>query len=133
MIKQHLTLVFALLALTLSAQRVTLIPAKPAPGETVQVIYKPAGGPLADVADIEPIAAFLNQDKIDVREITWSKDGDQYSGSISTQPGDKAFFVVLRVKGSDAKDDNDGMGYPFPLYTANKSAVVEGANAAIAA
>lgn len=133
MLKQHLTFLFALLALTLTAQRVTIIPAKPIPGETVQVIYKPAGGPLADVKEMECTAVFFDQDKIDVREIVLSKSEDQYSASIQTKAGDKVFFVALRGKGSELRDDNEGMGYPFQLYSNDRRTLLEGANASMAA
>jgi thiol-disulfide isomerase/thioredoxin len=93
---------------------VTLSDQYPAAGETINLIYDPAGTVLADKDSVTGKVYFLDNKDYPVSDIALTHDGKLFKSSFSIPDSAKAFFIKLN-NGQDVDNNND-TGYVYLVY-----------------
>lgn len=97
-------------------QRLTGIPKPPVAGTTVNFVYHPQGGPLADAKEVAALVYMYNSYKWTLGDAVMTKDGDSWRGSFDI-PSDCAFMAFLFQdtwsQFVTAKDNNDNKGFLY--------------------
>ena len=126
--KNGISLLLLFFATISVAQHIQFEPAKPAPGETVKIIYNTAGTPLEGITGFEATAYLFMGELPHAIELDLEADGQVYSGMVKTTTETKALFFSFQHKGKDIVDDNNKKGYGTLLYDGEQP--VKGAYAA---
>ncbi|MFQ5446120.1 MAG: hypothetical protein ACE5FF_04240, partial [Saprospiraceae bacterium] len=130
---QLLTVGATLMALNpIMAQRLTLSPEKPMPGEKITITYNPAGGELEGLESFEAIAyVFRSGDPSpEAFEVPLAKSGENYTGTVSTSADATAVLFSFANEEAKKADANDDRGYKVLCYKEDRKTVVPGAYAA---
>ncbi|HYF30505.1 MAG TPA: TlpA disulfide reductase family protein [Chitinophagaceae bacterium] len=121
------SLLLVLFAITAQAQKsLSFQPEQPKAGETISIKYNPSATPLFGLDDITAYAYLLyNASNPVVQEVQLKKEGQVYTGTITTNDSVRAVLVKL-VK-DDKTDNNNDAGYHVLIY-GNDGKPVQGAN-----
>jgi thiol-disulfide isomerase/thioredoxin len=129
---QFLTVGVFLLALNpIMAQRLTLSPEKPMPGEKIMITYNPAGSELEGLESFDAIAYVFSTSKTlpEAFEIPLAKSGDSYTGSVTTGADATAVLFSFANEEAEKADANDDKGYKVLCYKEDRKTAVPGAYA----
>ncbi|TAK46377.1 MAG: hypothetical protein EPO28_02550, partial [Saprospiraceae bacterium] len=125
-----LTVGTALLSLNAaSAQRLTLSPEKPMPGEKITITYNPAGSELEGLESFDAIAyVFTTSETLpEAFEIPLAKNGDSFNGSVTTDAKTTAVLFSFANEDAEKADANDDVGYKVLCYKEDRETAVPGA------
>jgi thiol-disulfide isomerase/thioredoxin len=106
-------------------RHLTFIPADAAPGNIIEFEYDPSGTLLAGSKEITP-AVFLFDGQVRAVEVTLTKNGDTWKGTIPTSDTTKA--ILAGFKHDDIVDNNKEQGY-YLLLKQNGEPVKEAGSA----
>jgi thiol-disulfide isomerase/thioredoxin len=103
-------------------QRLTGIPKPPVAGSTIEFVYHPQGGPLADAKEVAALVYMYNSYKWTLGDAVMTKDGDGWRGSFDI-PADCAFMAFLFQdtwsQFATVKDNNDNKGFLYIVSDSN--------------
>ena len=103
-------------------QRLTGIPKPPVAGSTIEFVYHPQGGPLADAKEVAALVYMYNSYKWTLGDAVMTKDGDGWRGSFDI-PADCAFMAFLFQdtwsQFATVKDNNDNKGFIYIVSDSN--------------
>lgn len=105
------------------AQKLTVKPEKPAPGDTLLIEYNPVGGKLENVQDIICTATIYNELQESDFKIELKAENGVYKSKVVT--GSHTQLVAFKYSAGKINDDNRA-GYIVQFYLENKP--VEGVN-----
>ena len=95
-------------------QAVSFNPEKPKPGQSVIVLYRPAGTLLEKAAGVELVAYFYAKGTPRVESWPMTKKGSDWQAALTSGANDRG--AVLKFQAGEAVDSNARKGYILPLY-----------------
>lgn len=126
-----LTFAVALVAtLGLNAQALQCSPEKPIPGETVTLSYDQNQTVLANEKELKATVMFLNNnatgDRFHLEDVNFVKENDQFKAKLNIPAKANLFYISFANEVNKEKDNNDGKGYGFSVYQANRKTLLPG-------
>ncbi|HPI06962.1 MAG TPA: TlpA disulfide reductase family protein [Saprospiraceae bacterium] len=101
----------------LSAQNPALTPAKPKPGEAVELVFDLSKSPLRQADEIEVVWMEYSGGSPEIREVTQKRTGNTLQARITLNPASLSSLVVLQA--GERFDNNNGEGYFVSVYDAS--------------
>ena len=113
-------------------QRLTGIPKPPVAGTTINFVYHPEGGPLAEAKEVAALIYMYNSYQWILGDAVMTREGDNWRGSFDI-PADCAFMAFLFQdtwsQFVTAKDNNDNQGFLY-VVSDDKGQPLPGGNLA---